>query len=395
MIRPSALLPDGGHEVTPDDLYRRIRRGESVHLLDVRTPEEFAEWHIDGDSVTATNVPGPAFEDGVPDSITRAPAADEPFVVVCAKGISSATIAARLRDAGIEAANLADGMEGWARVYDRLPVERYEGPGTLFQYRRPSSGCLSYLLVDDDEAAIVDPLRAFTDRYRTDATDLEATLRYAFDTHVHADHFSGVRQLATDGVEGVVPGAAIDRGVTFDDEVTVAEDGDTFSVGDATVDVIHTPGHTTGMTSYLVNDSVLLTGDGLFIESVARPDLEAGDEGAERAARQLYESLHERILSLDDDVVVAPSHFSESADPAADGTYTSTLAELRATMPILEADEATFVDRILSDMPPRPANYRTIVAANLGREAVSDADAFQLELGPNNCATNTDALTSD
>ncbi|MFP4080878.1 MAG: hypothetical protein ACLFTM_09625, partial [Ectothiorhodospira sp.] len=60
-------------------------------------------------------------------------------------------------------------MNGWARIYARVPVERYDGAGELYQYQRPSSGCLGYLLVSDGEAAVVDPLRAFTDRYLADA----------------------------------------------------------------------------------------------------------------------------------------------------------------------------------------------------------------------------------
>lgn len=395
MTRSSEPVAEGDGAVDPADLYEQIVRGEPVTILDVRGREEFEEWHVDGRSVEATNIPGTAFEDGIDEDVLASIPDGEPLVVVCAKGISSATIADDLRDHGIDARNLADGMEGWARVYVRLEIESYGGPGTLFQYQRPSSGCLSYLLVDGDEATVVDPLRAFVDRYRDDAADLGADLRYAFDTHIHADHFSGVRELAAEGVAGVLPGPSIERGVTYGDEVRTAADGDTFGVGDATIEAIHTPGHTSGMTSYLVGEDVLLTGDGLFTESVARPDLEEGAEGATEAARLLYETLQDRILTLDDDVVVAPAHYSDSAEPAPDGTYTVSLGQVREEMSILALDEDAFVDRILEDMPPRPANFESIIAANLGRESIDDEAAFQLELGPNNCATSTDSLTGD
>jgi len=82
-------------------------------------------------------------------------------------------------------------MNGWARIYEAVEVTRYDGPGTLLQYQRPSSGCLGYLLYDGGEAAVVDPLRAFTGRYLADADDLGVDLKYAIDTHVHADHISG------------------------------------------------------------------------------------------------------------------------------------------------------------------------------------------------------------
>jgi glyoxylase-like metal-dependent hydrolase (beta-lactamase superfamily II) len=314
-------------------------------------------------------------------------------VVVCAKGEASAYVASLLvEEEDRDAVNLAEGMNGWARIYEAQEITRYDGAGAVYQYQRPSSGCLGYLVVDGDEAAVIDPLRTFTERYLEDAEARGADLEYAIDTHVHADHVSGVRDLDAAGVEGVIPEAATERDVTYGDELTLAGDGDTFAVGDARIEAIHTPGHTTGMTSYLVDGSVLLTGDGLFVESVARPDLEKGDAGAPDAARQLYETLQERILSLDDDVVVGGGHYSDAAEPAADGTYTATLAELEAEMDALSMDEDAFVDLVLDDMPPRPANYEDIIATNLGQRETDDEEAFELELGPNNCAASQDSL---
>ena len=220
-------------------------------------------------------------------------------------------------------------------------------------------------------------------------------LTYAFDTHIHADHISGVRHLDAAGVEGVIPAAAADRGVTYADGLTTAADGDSFRVGTATVETVHTPGHTTGMTSYLLDGSLLATGDGLFVESVARPDLEEGDEGAPDAARLLYETIQERILTLPEDTLVGGAHYSDAAEPAADGSYTAPLGDLVAAMPALTADEAAFVETVLADMPPRPANYEEIIATNLGQESVDDETAFRLELGPNNCAASQGSLAGD
>jgi glyoxylase-like metal-dependent hydrolase (beta-lactamase superfamily II) len=151
------------------------------------------------------------------------------------------------------------------------------------------------------------------------------------------------------------------------------------------------------MTSYLVDDSFLATGDGLFVESVARPDLEEGDDGAPDAARTLHESLHERVLTLPDDTIVGGAHASDAAEDevAADGTYTATLDELVERMDALSMDEASFVETVLADMPPRPANYEEIIATNLGQNAVDDEEAFTLELGPNNCAASQESLAGD
>ncbi|WP_254533928.1 MBL fold metallo-hydrolase [Natrinema gelatinilyticum] len=382
--------------VTPETLKSRIDAGEDVTLLDVRMESDYDEWRIEGETVESINVPYFEFlEDEIDDEVLAQIPDDREVTVLCAKGGSSEFVAGTLAERGYDANHLEDGMNGWARIYETVEVTDYDGAGTLLQYQRPSSGCLGYFVYDDGEAAVIDPLRAFTDRYLTDADDLGVDLKYAIDTHIHADHISGARTLDALGVEGVIPEAAVDRGVTYADEVTTAADGDTFDVGDATIETVYTPGHTTGMTSYLVDDSLLATGDGLFVESVARPDLEEGDDGAPDAARMLYESLQERVLSLPDDTLVGGAHFSDAAEPADDGTYTAPVGDLVEDMDALTMDEDEFVELILSDMPPRPANYEDIIATNLGQQEADDDEAFELELGPNNCAASQESLAGD
>ncbi|MDT3437938.1 MBL fold metallo-hydrolase [Haloarcula sp. 1CSR25-25] len=389
--------PDVAVESTdPESLKDRIDAGEDVTLLDTRMQSDYDEWHIDGANVTSINIPYFEFlEDDIDDDVLAQIPEDREVTVLCAKGGASEYVAGTLAERGYDVDHLEDGMNGWASIYEAVEVERYDGAGTLLQYQRPSSGCLGYLLYHDGEAAIIDPLRAFTDRYLQDAEDFGVELQYAFDTHIHADHVSGVRNLDAEGVEGVIPEAAVDRGVVYADDLTTAADGDTFGVGDATIETVSTPGHTTGMTSYLVDESLLATGDGLFIESVARPDLEEGDDGAPDAARMLYESLQERVLTLPDDTLIGGAHFSDAAEPAEDGTYTAPIGELVAEMEALTMDEDAFVELILSDMPPRPANYEEIIATNLGQNAVDDEEAFTLELGPNNCAASQESLAGD
>ncbi|USZ68494.1 MBL fold metallo-hydrolase [Halorussus salilacus] len=389
--------PDASVEtIDPESLKDRIDAGEDVTLLDARMESDYEEWRIDGENVTSINVPYFEFlDDEIDDEVLDRIPDDRPVTVLCAKGGASEYVAGTLAERGYDVDHLEDGMNGWASIYEAVEVDRYDGAGTLLQYQRPSSGCLGYLVYDDGEAAIIDPLRAFTDRYLADADELGVELKYAIDTHIHADHLSGVRALDDAGVEGVIPEAAVDRGVTYADEMTLAADGDTFAVGDATVEAVYTPGHTTGMTSYLVDDSLLATGDGLFVESVARPDLEEGDDGAPDAARMLYESLQERVLTLPDDTLVGGAHFSDAAESANDGTYTAPIGELVEEMDALTMDEDEFVELVLSDMPPRPANYEDIIATNLGQNEVDDEEAFTLELGPNNCAASQESLAGD
>ena len=384
--------------ITPEELQRRLDSSEPVTVLDTRNREEVEAWAIDGPAVERHQVPYAKFlsakvtggaADLLPEDVV------EPVIAVCPRGEASDEVAELLRGEGVDAVNLAGGMEGWARVYTarELPAAA-TGEATVVQYRRPSSGCLAYLVVsgasgdDGREAAVIDPLRAFADRYAADARERGAELVYAVDTHVHADHVSGVREVA--GATGAVPvmaEKAVERGVTFD--VEPVADGDRLAVGDATVGVHETPGHTTGMVSLRVGDT-LLTGDTLFAPGVPRPDLQEGDEAAPAYARELHRTLAERFERFGDDVLVAPGHFTPGQPPAEDGTYTARLGDLRESLSVFSLDREAFVERVLADAPPRPANFETVIATNLGRETLSAEDAFEVELGPNNCAASAD-----
>jgi glyoxylase-like metal-dependent hydrolase (beta-lactamase superfamily II) len=371
---------------SPAELKRRIDAGEQVTLLDTRARADHEEWHIDGPGVTTVNVPYFEFLDGLDESLVADVPADEPVVVVCAKGKSSEFVAGLLADTGYETAHLDDGMRGWARLYEHTDVTLPSGT-LVRQYRRPSSGCLAYMVVADGEAAVVDPLRAFTDRYVADAAALGVDVTYVLDTHVHADHVSGLRELAAaTGATAVLPASAAERGATYAADVRTVAGGEELAVGTATLTVRPTPGHTSGMTTYRVDDALALTGDTLFVDSVARPDLEEGDAGAEAAARTLYDTLHDRLLTLPDDTLVAPAHYGEGTRPREDDAYLARLGELTNDLALLGLDRETFVERVLADMPPRPANYESVIAVNLGRETADDEAAFTMELGPNNCA---------
>lgn len=378
--------------ITPERLKERIDNGEDVFILDVRSEDDFEEWHIERENVEIVNYPYFQLLDGIPHDLLTDLPNDRKITVLCAKGGSSEMAAEILEADGFDVNHLERGMKGWARIYEYTELG-VDTDATIAQYQRPSSGCLAYLVVSDGEAAVIDPLRAFTDDYVQDARNLGAELTYALDTHIHADHVSGIRAIAeqTDAT-AVVPAAAAARGVEYDHQYETVENGDTLTVGDIGIDVLHTPGHTTGMTAYKVGN-VLFTGDGLFTESVARPDLE-DPEAAKDAAKTLYKSLTETVLRQPDETIIAPAHFSKSATPNEDGTYTATLGELRDSMDALSMDEASFINFIVSDMPPQPANYEKIIATNLGQESPDYEAAFELELGPNNCAASEKSLTN-
>jgi len=370
--------------VGPADLAAKLARGEPIRLLDVRNRDEFESWRIDGPSVTATLVPYMQWlQADATDSVAER--ADEiegegPIVAVCGRGEASAYVAGLLVEEGIDARNLADGMRGWARVYEARTVR--DDP-TVVQYRRPSRGCLGYVIASGGEAAVVDPLRAFTGRYLADADERGVEITAVLDTHVHADHVSGLRELAdAAGAPRYLPEPAAGRGVAFDVE-TVA-DGESVDVGGATVEAVHLPGHTTGMFGFAVGD-VLLSGDSLFLDGVARPDLQDGTEPVD-LARELHATLTDRLGQFDDATVLAPGHYDPTTGPTDGGTDTAPIGTVRERLPAFGETTAEFVDRVTGAGIPEPANADRIVAINLGGEAAGEDDAFELELGPNNCA---------
>src|SRR5205809_1422293 len=175
------------------------------------------------------------------------------------------------------------------------------------------TGCLSeaaYYIESNGEAAVIDPLRDI-DEYLELATERKATIKYIFETHFHADFVSGHLDLSK------VTGASIVFGPGTETKfpVHIARDGEIFKIGELSIEVLHTPGHTLESSCYLLKDESgknhsIFTGDTLFVGDVGRPDLaQKSDEITMRdLAGMMYDSLQKKIMPLGDEVVVYPAH---------------------------------------------------------------------------------------
>lgn len=360
------------HQISAQELAARIGTDRAPFILDVRQPEEFAAWAIPG----AVNVPLgdlPARTGEVP--------RDEQVVVVCASGGRSASATDVFTRGGWHARNLAGGMAAWAKVYDTAEVAA--SGATVVQFRRRGKGCLSYLVGAGDEAFVIDPAIEI-DHYLDAAAARGWRITKVFDTHLHADHLSGARDLAA------ATGASVhlNPADTFEFDYTPLADGDRHALPggvELTVGVLHTPGHTLGSTIYLVGDEVVLTGDTLFVEGVGRPDLA---DRAEEFARNLYRSLQERVLTLPDRTYVLPGHYGEGVPVRPHRTVGARLADLRAQLEPLQLDEEGFVAWAVERAVPRPPNYVDIVTANMGRARTPSSELQHLEAGPNRCSAS-------
>ena len=253
-------------EITVSELKTRLEAGEPVAVVDIRESDEYTGWHIYGSrNVPVYNAIGSNRLDLVERGAKDLPA-DHLVVTVCRVGLRSRTAAAAFRQLGLDAVSLIGGIRGWGAVWTEARIVLESGPdATFLQIRRNGKGCLSYLIGTDGEAVVVDP-SVEVSAYLDIAEREGLRVTHVLETHVHADHLSRARELCTiTGAELVMP--PNDR-VTY--PYTPIEDGGVLPVGGLSLEAIATPGHTGESTCYLVNGEALLTGDTLFVESVAR-----------------------------------------------------------------------------------------------------------------------------
>jgi hydroxyacylglutathione hydrolase len=246
-------------------------------------------------------------------------------------------------------------------------------------------GCLaqaSYLIGSKGEAAVVDPRRD-VDEYIDEARRNGLAIRHVIETHLHADFVSGHQELARRTGARISIGARAGAGF---DHAAVAE-GDEIAIGDVTLRFLETPGHTPESVCVLVIDRsesdapvAVLTGDTLFIGDVGRPDLLGAAAAAEDLAGDLYDSLHGRLLTLDDAVRVYPAHGAGSlCGKNISQERSSTIGEQRRTNPALAPmSRAEFVRRVTADLPEAPGYFRRDVELNR-RGASSLADLPPLD----------------
>ena len=247
------------------------------------------------------------------------------------------------------------------------------------------TGCLSeaaYYIESNGIAAVIDPLRDI-DEYLQLATSRNATIKYIFETHFHADFVSGHLDVAA------ATGASIVYGpnTLTNYKVIVAKDGEVFNIGNITINVLHTPGHTLESTCYLLkddnkNDYCVFTGDTLFVGDVGRPDL--SQKGAtlttQDLAAMLYDSLQNKIMPLADDVIVYPAHGAGSSCGKNLGKETfSTIGEQKLhNYALNQPTKEDFVKAVIDGLP-EPPNYFPI-NAKINKEGYESLTAV-LEAG--------------
>jgi glyoxylase-like metal-dependent hydrolase (beta-lactamase superfamily II)/rhodanese-related sulfurtransferase len=225
------------------------------------------------------------------------------------------------------------------------------------------TNCLAeaaYYIESNGEAAIIDPMREF-EPYIELAQQRKANIKYIFETHFHADFISGHIDLAAHTGAQIVFGANANP----EYKATLAQHGALFSIGNLTIKVLHTPGHTPESVCYLLfdenkNPHAVFTGDTLFVGDVGRPDLAVkSDLTIYDLAGMMYDSLHSQILTLPDEVLVYPAHGAGSSCGKNIGkeSFTTIGHQRNTNYALLAPDKNTFIELVTSGLAAAPKYF--------------------------------------
>jgi glyoxylase-like metal-dependent hydrolase (beta-lactamase superfamily II)/rhodanese-related sulfurtransferase len=366
--------------MTVDELQAHLRNGDQITVIDIREREAREEWSIPG----SRHVP---IYDEIKEGDLSALRAldvpeDQPAVIVCNAGVTSAKAVESLQEQGGEAMSLEGGMNAWSLAWNFADVDLPRARAQVVQIRRTGKGCLSYLISSEGQALVIDP-SLDPQIYLDLATDRGWTITKVVDTHVHADHLMRSRELAARaGATFFLP-----RSDRADYPYEPLDNGDRIEFGSSTLRVIATPGHTPESASYLLDDTALFTGDTLFLDGVGRPDLVADPADLPTPAKRLFASLQHLLTKLPSETVILPGHTGQPV-PFDGQPLQETLGELERKVELLgERDEAVFIEALIERIPETPGNHLQIVEIN-ERDQQGPDDPTELEAGANRCAVS-------
>ena len=276
---------------------------------------------------------------------------------------------------GLESTSLVGGMSLWNQVLN--PTTLKENDITVIQVEKVGKGCLSHIIGSNGEAVVIDPTYP-PNKYVEFAQKEGLKITKVIDTHQHADHVSAAKDLAR------ITSAKLylSKLEEYKLDSEKIEDGNTISFGTKQLRVIHTPGHTPGGMTFVLDDKYVFSGDILFVEGIGRPDLR---DQAEEFAAKLYDTLHNKILKFGDDAKIFPTHHGEGVTPTKDGIFYTTVQNAKK-LPLLDLDQTEFVAKVVSITTPRPMNYSMIIKVNKGVIPIAPEQIPDLEMGPNRCS---------
>ena len=341
--------------IEPAEMKKRLDKKENVFLLDVRQPEEFSRWKMEG----SVNIPlGELGE-----RIKELPK-DREIVAICLHGMRSMRASQFLRGLGFNAKTMEGGMVEWNSVIDVCRIE--EG---IIQFRRVGKGCLSYMLISGKEAVIVDPVMEVGE-YFIEAKKAGVKITAILDTHIHADHLSGGNEISKiSGAKYYLPGDSKLRheGLPAGMEIRF---------GNETIKAIGTPGHTPESMTFLFR-GFAFTGDTLFVDGFGRTDLGIDPKAN---APKLWDSVNNILYSLPEETKILPAHSSKPILPMV--PVMDAIGNLKKRLTIGREEFSTMA----SANRDTPGNFDIIKRINLGLDECYPEEVKELEAGPNRCS---------
>jgi glyoxylase-like metal-dependent hydrolase (beta-lactamase superfamily II) len=367
-------------------LYDWLTSRKDFLLLDVRNNEEFGRFKVEGPyPFKMINVPYMEFIEHEAESVAQVPAG-ETIRIVCAKEGSAKYVGEILTHQGFEdVAYLKEGIKSWGNMLAPVEIAKSD-TYRLFQFIRPGKASCSYALVWENEMMIFDPAKNI-DAYLRFAEQQNARIIKTFETHRQADYISGSWPLQR-AVGAAIMAPDQDFSVARF-EYTSVNDGDMFrfSSGGPFVKAVHTPGHTPGSTSYLIDGKYLISGDTVFILSIGRPDL--GGK-AEAWSRMLFTTMRDIIIPMDEDALVLPGHYMDWSEADNQHAFVASLGDVKKKNSGIYAidNEIDFYQFIKSNMRKQPDEYARIREINAGLQELDMEQQDILDLGKNECAAS-------
>lgn len=372
---------------TAEDLYDQIfSDSPEFLLLDVRNNEEFEKFRVEGPYLKETqNLPYFEFLEAEEESLKKV-SLENKIRIVCAKEGSAKYVADILVNAGArDVGYLTGGIGLWADLLMPMEIEKNER-FALYQFVRPGKASLSYGLVCKDEFFVFDPART-ADFYLEFARKQDLKLTRIFETHLQADYISGNQEIVKSAKASILAHADDFSTAVF--PYQAVRDGEVIPCNDGSVSikVVHTPGHTPGNTSYLIDDQFFVSGDAVFIKSIGRPDL--GGKVEEWSAL-LFQTIQNVLMKMDPAIQVLPGHYMDWSEMNGQGRFVESLGMIIQNNSEIYhcTDKGEFTQFIKANMRTQPEVYAEIRKVNAGLIDPPEEERKTMDIGKNECAAS-------
>jgi glyoxylase-like metal-dependent hydrolase (beta-lactamase superfamily II)/rhodanese-related sulfurtransferase len=374
---------------TAEELFDWVTQpGHDFTLLDVRNNEEFGRFKVEGPHLSKIlNLPYIEFIEKEEETVDQFQVSKaESIRIVCAKEGSAKYVGdILLRNGWQDVKILEKGIKSWGNLLTPKLVASQNGYA-FYQFIRPGKASCSYGLIYGDEMVVFDPSRN-AQYYQDFAKKHDARIIKTFETHLQADYISGSQRLHSDTGAQIVGHQDDFKDAVFEYRGVNDQDIFRFTNEGPEIKAIHTPGHTPGSTSYLIDNKYLVTGDTVFILSIGRPDL--GGK-AEEWSKLLYITLRTKIADMDDDLLILPGHYLDWSEANPDNVFVDSMGSIKAKNANIYgiAEEDEFVRFIEDNMRKQPDVYGEIRKVNAGILEVDDEEQEVMDLGKNECAAS-------